>query len=103
MIPEVLELREKELRLAVERRQFGAVDSLIASFCGLADEHLGSLTPDNPIRYEIITRVLTVLEWARLMLYTARADCSDQLERLFWANRYLDRPDRVELGVQLDL
>ena len=37
------------------------------------------------------------------MLYTARTDCSEQLDRLFWANRYLDRPDRTELGVQIDL
>jgi hypothetical protein len=103
MIPEVLETREKELRRAVERRQFDAVDSLIASFCGLADEHIVSLTADNPLRVEIVTRVLTVLEWARLMLCTARADCSEQLDRLFWANRYLERPDHAELGVQVDL
>ena len=103
MIPEALEIRERELRRAVERHQFAAVDSLIASFCGLADEHIVSLPAGNPDRYEIITRVLAVLEWARLMLSTARADCSEQLDRLFWANRYLDRPDRTELGVQIDL
>ena len=103
MIPEALELRERELRRAVERHQFDAADSLIASFCGLADEHIGALPADGPDRYEIVTRVLTVLEWARLMLCTARADCSEQLDRLFWANRYLDRPDRADLGVQVDL
>ncbi len=103
MVPEALEIRERELRRAVERHQFEAVDSLIASFCGLADEHIVSFPPGHPDRYEIITRVLAVLEWARLMLYTARTDCSEQLDRLFWANRYLDRPDRTELGVQIDL
>jgi hypothetical protein len=103
MIPQALDIRERELRRAVECRQFAAADSLIASFCGLADEHISSLSAGNPLRYEIVTRVLTVLEWARLMLCTARADCSEQLDRLFWANRYLDRPDRAELGVQIDL
>jgi hypothetical protein len=103
MIPEALEIRERELRRAVERRQFEAVDSLIASFCGLADEYLSSLPVGNPDRREILTRVLAVLEWARLMLCTARAACSGQLDRLFWANRYLDRPDRAEIGVRIDL
>jgi hypothetical protein len=103
MVPEALEIRERELRRAVERHQFEAVDSLIASFCGLADEHIVSFPAGHPDRFEIITRVLAVLEWARLMLYTARADCSEQLDRLFWANRYLDRPDRTDLGVQIDL
>lgn len=103
MIPEALEIREQDLRRALERQQFAAVDALIASFCGLADEHIASLPSDSPVRYEIVTRVLAVLEWARLMLYTARADCSEQLERLFWANRYLDRPDRADIGVQIDL
>jgi hypothetical protein len=103
MIPEALEIRERELRRAVERRQFAAADSLIASFCGLADEHIFSLPAGNPDRYEIVTRVLAVLEWARLMLCTARADCSGQLDRLFGANRYLDRPDSAELGVRIDL
>jgi hypothetical protein len=103
VIPEALETRERELRRAVERRQFAAANSLIASFCGLADEHISSLAAGSAARYEIVTRVLAVLEWARLMLCTARADCSEQLDRLFRANRYLDRPDRAELGVQVDL
>jgi hypothetical protein len=103
MIPGAIEIRERELRRAVERRQFAAVDSLIASFCGLADEYISSLPAGSPAHYEIVTRVLAVLEWARLMLYTARADCSEQLDRLFWANRYLDRPDRAELGIQVDV
>ena len=103
MIPETLEIRERELRRAVERRQFDAVDSLINSYCALADEHLSSLAVGNPVRYEIVTRVLSVLEWARLMLYTGRADCSEQLDRLFRANRYLDKPDRIDSSVQIDL
>lgn len=103
MIPAALESHEQELRRAVERRQFETVDSVIASFCALADEHISSLPSGDPGRYEIITRVLAVLEWARLMLCTARADCSEQLERLFWANRYLDRPDPTEGGVRIDL
>jgi hypothetical protein len=103
MIPEALEIRERELRRAVERHQFEAVDSLIASFCGLADERLSSLPVGHPDRYEIVTRVLAALEWARLMLYTTRTDCSDRLDRLFRANCYLDRPDRTDLGVRIDL
>lgn len=52
MVPEALEIRERELRRAVERHQFEAVDSLIASFCGLADEHIVSF----PRAIRIVTK-----------------------------------------------
>jgi hypothetical protein len=103
MIPESLENRETELRRAVEGRQFEAADMQIASFCRVADEYIAAFPKGSLERYEILTRVLTVLEWARLMLCTSRAECSNQLDRLFWANRYLDMPDRTEAGLQFDL
>lgn len=88
MIPATIQESETALRRAVERRQFSRVEDLLASHCGLTNEHLATLAPGEPARAELLTRVMAVLKWTRLMLYLAKAGFWDQLDRLLLAKRY---------------
>jgi hypothetical protein len=89
MRAEAFENAENLLRHAVTYRHFREVDSRILAYCQEADRQL-QLLPDHDVRRRaLLTRVLDVLEWTRLMLCAARAACSAKLERAVMIDRYL--------------
>jgi hypothetical protein len=89
MFPEPLESAENLLRHAVIYRQFREVDLRVVAYCNEADRHLKSL-PERDMKHRVLlTHVLDVLEWTRLMLCAARAACAAKLERAVTIDRYL--------------
>ena len=80
---------ESQLRHAVTYRQLREVDSLINAYCAEADRELSALPEHDPRRRDLLTRVLDVLEWTRLMLCAARESCAARLERATMIDRYL--------------
>ena len=83
------ETAESQLRHAVTYRQLREVDSRIHAYCTEADRELSGLPEHDPRRRDLLTRVLDVLEWTRLMLCAARESCAARLERATMIDRYL--------------
>jgi hypothetical protein len=80
---------EARLRHAITYRQLREVDSRIHDFCAEADCELKALPEQDPRRRDLLTHVLEVLEWTRLMLLAAREACAARLERATVIDRYL--------------
>ena len=102
MIPESLKVCENELRRAVGRQQFGPANTLIASYCRLAEIEAAALPADHPDKLDIFTRVADVLEWTRLVIYSARASWADELSRLPMVSAYLDSAPNDPSGLRFD-
>jgi hypothetical protein len=80
---------ETLLRRAVTYRQFREIDPRLTAYCREADRELKSLTAHDPRHKALLTHVLEVLEWTRLMLQAARAICAAKLDRAVLIDRYL--------------
>ena len=92
MIPRAIATAEQELRRAIERRQTGDISRCLAAYGEAARNHFESLRSDDPMRIQMFEQVLSVLEWARLMIQTQRSIWAEEL-------RALDRMDRF-LGAE---
>lgn len=103
MIPQTIHDSEAALRRSVEQRQFSRVESLIQSYCELVDAHLSTLHAGDRVRLELLTRVIGVLQWTRLMMTTARAGHSDRLRQLLTAKRYLGSAGGSRHAFHVDL
>jgi hypothetical protein len=88
MIPQTIQDSEAALRRAVEQQQFSRVERLTLSHCELVDSQLSTLPTNDALRLELLTRVIGVLQWTRLMLATARARHSERLRQTLMAKRY---------------
>jgi hypothetical protein len=89
MSTEALEQAEDLLRHAVTYRHLHEVDSRVLAYCSEADEQLRLLPEQDSRHRALLTRVLDMLEWTRLMLYAARAACAAKMERVATIDRYL--------------
>lgn len=102
MIPQTIQSSEAALRRAVEQRQFPRVENLTLSYCELVDLHLATLAAGDTERLELLTRVIGVLKWTRLMMATARAGNSERLNQLLMAKRYFGAAGTNRPGVAVD-
>jgi hypothetical protein len=89
MDPTPFEHAEALLRHAVTYRRLREVDSRIHAYCAEANRELKTLPKHDSRRRDLLTRVLEVLEWTRLMLLAARESCAARLERAAVIDRYL--------------
>jgi hypothetical protein len=103
VIPSSIVKAESDLRRAVERRQEGDISKCIAAYGELARNQVQSLLPGDPIRLEISEHVISVLEWARLMLQTRRASLAEDLRLLRTADRFLGAELSAAPRFRLDL
>jgi len=94
MIPESLLEQERRFRLAVNRRQYGDIASLLAEMRRIVDQDR---------RPEVAKCVQSSIRWARLMVATQRQICADELELLPLVNRYLERSPETRPEVCVDL
>jgi hypothetical protein len=88
MIPGQLQARDRELREAVARREYGGLDELLEGLRVAADENI-QRTNDPAARREIAGWMLATIEWARLMVTTQRQRWADELEALPRVDRFL--------------
>jgi hypothetical protein len=93
---------ESELRRVVADRRYAAVESLARAFCAAAAAEAAALPARDPDVSRIVCHVVEVLDWARLMLSTARADCAVELKRVAMLNRYLARERTTAAGIRVD-
>jgi hypothetical protein len=103
VIPSSITAAEQELRRVIERRQGGDISKCLAAYGEIAGNQVQSLLPGDPIRLQICERVLSVLEWARLMLQTRRASLAEDLRLLRKADRFLGARLSVGPRFRLDL
>jgi hypothetical protein len=103
MLPEHLETKENEIRAAVARRQYGDLPRMLEDLRVMVDEHIHPFPKDDPTRLAIFRRMLATNQWARLMLATQRQIWSTELSLIAGLGRYLDREDRRQRGVCLDI
>jgi hypothetical protein len=102
MTPERLAKFETDLRSAVTHRRYADVERLAQLYCAAAETQAKSLPAGDPGRARIVRHVEDTLEWARLMLHTARAATADELRRLPFVTRYVGSPERSRPGVHID-
>ncbi len=80
---------EHELRRAVASLAYADVERLIKEFCGAAAAQAAALPQGDPEIGRLVRHVDEVLDWAHLMLSTARAACVAELTRISILHRYL--------------
>ncbi|MGA2714392.1 MAG: hypothetical protein ABSG41_14890 [Bryobacteraceae bacterium] len=102
MIPQAIQDSETALRRAVEQKYFSRVEKLTLSHCELVDSHLSTLPVGDALRLELLTRVIGVLQWTRLMLATARSGHSERLRQALMAKRYFASAGTSQSQVQVD-
>jgi hypothetical protein len=85
----VVEAAERELRGVIERRSGGDIAKCLADYGEIARKQIESVGLDDPARRQTCERVLSVLDWARLMLLTRRSALSEDLRVLQKAQSFL--------------
>jgi hypothetical protein len=93
---------ENDLRTAVIHKRYADVGRLGELFCAAAETLAKSYAAGDPARARLGQHVDETLEWARLMLYTARAATSDEIRRLPFMSRYVGSPEAPRPNVHLD-
>jgi hypothetical protein len=88
MIPAQLKARDRELRDAIARREYGGLEGLLERLRVAADESIHR-TNDPVARREIARWMLATIEWARLMLTAQRQRWTEELEALPRVDRFL--------------
>ncbi|HEU5021019.1 MAG TPA: hypothetical protein VFT60_03990 [Bryobacteraceae bacterium] len=88
MIPAQLKARDRELRDAIARGEYGDLDELLEGLRVAAEENL-QRTRDPVARREIARWMLATIEWARLMLTAQRQRWAEELEALPRVDRFL--------------
>jgi len=94
---------EKNLRNAISGRRYTEVRLSAALFSAQASTEWNSFPADNPAARRIFSYWQDVMEWARLMMCTARACVTDDLRRARLTNRYLSRTGGPSGYVHLDI
>lgn len=103
MIPSSILNAERELRRAIERRQSGAIPQCLLALREIAGNQLKSFGPGDPVRVQTCQRVLSLLEWSRLMLQTQRARLAEDLRLLGKTDRFLAAKMSDVSRLRLDL
>jgi len=103
VIPSSITAAEQELRRVIERRQASDITKCLAAFGEVAGNQVTALPLGDPIRLQICERVLSVLEWARLMLGIRRARLDEELALLRKADRFLGTGLNSSPRFRLDL
>jgi hypothetical protein len=86
---QALDKAETALRRAATAQDYSEVDLTVVAYCDAARIYLATLPEQDTRRRAALARVLDVLEWARLMVYTSRAGRVNKLERVATLDRYL--------------
>ncbi|HXE64374.1 MAG TPA: hypothetical protein VN519_12590 [Bryobacteraceae bacterium] len=102
MIPAQLEARDRELREAIARREYGGLDELLEGLRLAADENIQQ-TKDPAARREIAGSMLATIEWARRMLTTQRQRWAEELEALPRVDRFLAGAAAASSDICVDL
>ena len=102
MIPAQLEARDRELREAIARREYGGLDELLEGLRLAADENIQQ-TKDPAARREIAGSMLATIEWARRMLTTQRQRWAEELEALPRVDRFLAGTAAASSDICVDL
>jgi len=89
VIPSSIMAAERELRLVIERRRAGDISKCLAAYGETAGNQIRGLLPEDPVRRQIYERVLSVLDWAMLMLYTRRSILAENLRAIQRTQRFL--------------
>jgi hypothetical protein len=89
MIPLPMVEAETELRRIIERRKAGDVSTSLAAYGEIARKQLESLPLGDPARREIHEHIRSLLNWAKLMLYTRRSTLAEDLRILQRLHRFL--------------
>jgi hypothetical protein len=103
VIPSSIIAAERELRRVIERRQAGDISKFLTEYGETARKQLESLLPEDPVRRQVCERVLSVLDWAKLMLYTRRSALADDLRVLQRAHLFLGAETSSSPRFHLDL
>src|SRR5579859_4192978 len=99
---EKLSTIERELRAAVERRQFAEIQRLVYSFCDAAEGHIKALPPGDPRIQEIGRMTMELFQWCRTMVQSARECIVLELRQLPKIKRYLPVPPATPVAMHLD-
>src|SRR5690348_16604299 len=102
MIPAELKKRDRELRDAIARREYGGLDELLEGLRVAADENIHR-TNDPVARREIARWMLATVEWTRLMLTAQRQRWAEELEALPRVDRFLAGTRAAASDVCVDL
>jgi len=89
MIPSPIIAAEQELRRVMERRQGGDISQCLDTYGETARKQLESILPGDPAHRQICEHVLSVLNWAKLMLHTRRSTLAEDLRALQRTHRFL--------------
>ena len=108
MIPSSIIAAEQELRRVIERRQAGDISQCLSAYGETARKQLESILPHDPAHRQICERVLSVLNWAKLMLHTRRSTLAEELRVLQRTHRFLgaerlDTAPGTDLRLRIDL
>jgi hypothetical protein len=103
VIPSSIIAAEQELRRVIERRQAGDISKCLADYGETARKQLDSLLPEDPVRRHVCERVLSVLNWAKLMLHTRRSTLAEELRVLQRTHRFLGAETSSSPRFRLDL
>lgn len=77
-----VDLREAEIRHAVERAWFEQLDQMLLVFCESAETCFRSLPAKGSDRVVLLRRVNELLDWVTLMIRTTQANDAAELTRL---------------------
>lgn len=100
---EKLSTIERELRGAVERRQFAEIQRLVYSFCEAAEGHIKALPPGDPRIQEIGRMTLDLLQWCRTMVRSARECLVLELRQIPKVKRYIPAPAAMPSALSLNV
>jgi hypothetical protein len=103
VIPSSIIAAEQELRRVIEKRQAGDISKFLTAYGDTTRKELESLLPEDPVRRHVSERVLSVLNWAKLILYTRRSTLAEELRVLQRAHRFLRAEASSSPRFRLDL
>jgi len=102
MIPAQLKARGRELRDAIARGEYDALDELLEGLRVAADEAIRYT--DDPVAHREIARwMLATIEWARLMVTAQRQRWAEELDALPRVDRFLAGAAASSSDVCVDL
>lgn len=103
MIPASIDTAEHELRCAIERRLAPDVPRFISAYLGVVLQELKPYAPDDPVQLAVRDRVISMLDWADLMLRTQRSALVDDLKVLQNATCFLALSPGGRAHLHLDI
>jgi hypothetical protein len=89
MFPDNISSLELQLRHAVAGNGAEPIGPALAAYCEACDRRLGSFEATDPLRRDLLLRVLQTLEWANSMMAISRARCLENYTQAARLKAYL--------------